>query len=381
MTAIVERFLRWARTAPVEQRVRAADALARAYLVSPLSPQERDDVEASLTVLLDDSAPEVREMLACNLGPSGHAPHHIILALAADRPAIAAIVAEQSPLILDSELVDMLAGPDEAIQLAVARRPFLSRSVSAAIAEIGSVAACQALVQNPGARIPRFSLDRIIERHGAHPQLRLTLLERDDLPVDARQELLGSLAASLQSFVVDNAWLTPERASLVTRDARECATIAFAFEAPAEDLPALIQRLIDARELTPAFLIRAAVSGQTQLFEGALAVLTGLPSARVRALIGSGQGRLHALLQKAGLPERTFPAFAAAIEVLGGEELKPGVCNDYRRATCLIDAIVNRYQQRPDREMDQILALLRRFAAEAKRTAARGFANQLLEAA
>jgi uncharacterized protein (DUF2336 family) len=382
MTAIVERFLRWARTAPVAQRVKAADALARAYLTSPLSPQERDDLEASLTVLLDDTAPEVREMLARALGPSGDAPHHIILALAADRPPIAAIVAELSPIILDSELVDMLAARDDAIQTAIARRPFLSRSVSAALAEIGSVEACRALVQNAGARIPRFSLDRIIERHGDNPELRLTLLERDDLPVDARQELLGRLAGSLRSFVVDRAWLTDERASVVTRDARECATIAFAFQTPAETMPALIQRLIEARELTPAFLIRAAASGQTLLFETALATLTRLPQARVRALLGSGQGGgLYALLRKAGLPEKTFPAFAATVEVLRSEALHPGATGDYRRATHIIDAIVTRYGRRPDREMDQILALLRRFAADAKRAAARGFAGQLLEAA
>ena len=382
MTAIVERFLRWARTAPVAQRVKAADALSRAYLVSPLDPRERDDVEASLTVLLDDTAIEVRDMLARTLGPSGNAPHHIILALAGDRPEVAAIVAEQSPLILDTELVDMLARQDAAIQMAIARRPFLSRGVSAALAEIGSARACQEMILNQGARIPRFSLDRLIERFGDDPELRVTLLERDDLPVEARQELLARLAGSLRGFVVDNRWLTPERASAVTRDAREGATIALASELPAAEMPALIQRLIVAGELTPAFLIRAAVSGQTLLFEAALAALTGLPQARVRALIGSGQGGgLQALLKKAGLPEATFPAFAATVEILQGSDLDHGPSNDYRRATFLIDAIVTRYQQRRDCETDQILALLRRFAAEAKRAAARGFANNLLEAA
>lgn len=382
MTAIVERFLRWARTAPVAQRVKAADALSRAYLGSPLGPQERGDVEASLTVLLDDPAPEVRHTLARTLGPSGDAPHHVILALAGDRRDIAAIVAEQSPLLLDSELVDMLAGQDAGIQSAIARRPFLSRSVSAALAEIGSVEACGALVVNPGARIPRFSLDRMIERFGDNPELRRILLERDDLPAEARQELLAKLAASLRSFVVENAWLSPERAALVTRDARECATIAFASDVAAQEMPALIQRLIEAGELTPAFLIRTAVSGQIPLLESALAALTGLPQARVRALIASGQGGgLHALLEKAGLPEKTFPAFSAILEILQRENFEPGPSDDYRRATYLIDAIIARYAKRPDREMDQILALLRRFAGEARRAAARSFANNLLEAA
>ena len=42
----------------------------------------------------------------------------------------------------------------------------------------------------------------------------------------------------------------------------------------------------------------------------------------------------------------------------------------------MIDAIVTRYQKRQDRELDQILALLRRFARDAKRSAARDYAEQ-----
>jgi hypothetical protein len=85
-------------------------------------------------------------------------------------------------------------------------------------------------------------------------------------------------------------------------------------------------------------------------------------------------------LQQARLPARTFPAFTAAIEVIRTAEFGAAE-SDYRRATQLIDAIVERYRQRPDRELDQMLMLLRRFAREAKRAAARGRAQELLKAA
>ncbi len=147
-----------------------------------------------------------------------------------------------------------------------------------------------ALLTNGGARVPRFSLDRIIERHGDCPDLRLTLLEREDLPLDVRQVLLARLATALRQLIVSRDWMPPERADTVTRDARERATIAAAFEAPADSMPALVEQLIAAGELTPAFLIRAAASGQTLLFETALAALAGLPQARVNALIAIGAG-------------------------------------------------------------------------------------------
>jgi uncharacterized protein (DUF2336 family) len=382
MSAIVERFLQWAGTATASRRVEAASALSRAFLQSPLLPAERDDVEAAITVLLDDPAPEVRGVIADTLKHSEQAPHHVILTLANDLTPIAALVAEHSPLILDTELVDLLAMRDEALQVAIARRPFVSRAVSAALAEVGSEAACRALLLNNAARIPRFSLDRIVERHGDCPELRSVLLERDDLPLDVRQLLLGRLTAALGALAIDREWLSRERAEAMVRDARESATIAAAFEAPADNMPALVRQLIDNGEMTPALVIRAVVCGQALLFETSLAALAGVPLERVTALVASGRrSNLIALLQKAGLPAKTHAAFAAAVEVIRSGDHGRGAASDYARATQLIDAIVALYQKRPDRELDHILALLRRFAAEAKRSAARDYAHQVREAA
>lgn len=384
MDGVVDRFLTWSRGAPLTGRVGAARALARAYLTSELSGPEREEIETAMTVLLDDSAIEVRLVLADSLAKSQHAPAHIIMTLAADADPVALMVAEHSPVILDSELVDMAATRGEAMQIAIANRPFLSRAVSAAIGEVGTVEACRALVVNPGARIPRFTLDRIVARHGDHPELRLALLERKDLPLDVRQVLLGKLAGALRDLIVGHGWTTPERAAAVTEDARECATIAASFEAPADNLPALVAQLIEGNALTPAFLIRAVAAGQTLLFETALSTLARVPKERVAALVASGRtANLRALLQKAGLPHKTFPAFAAAIDVIrkGEAMAEPGEAGDYRRAAALIDTIVTKYQRRPDRELDHILALLRRFARDAKRAAARDYAEQVRAAA
>ncbi len=382
MGAMVENFLQWVRRAPVAGRVGAARELARNYLLPGLLEDEREEIEAAMTMLLDDPAIEVRMVLADALADSEEAPAHIIMALAADREPIATNVAARSPVILDSELVDMVAVRGETMQIAIAGRPFLSRAVCAAIGEVGTVEACRALVSNRGARVPRFSLDRIVAKHGDCPELRLALLERSDLPLDVREILLGRLAEALRELIVAHGWTTPERAATVTQDARECATIAASFEAPAENMPALVSQLIEADALTPAFLIRAVAAGQTLLFETALSALAKVPRERVSALIASGRAaNLRALLEKAKLPKKTFPVFAAAIDVIRQGGADTGESGDYRRATRLIDAIVARYQKRQDRELDQILALLRRFARDAKRAAARDYAVQLNEAA
>jgi uncharacterized protein (DUF2336 family) len=382
MGATIENFLRWTRRAPIEERAEAARMLAGACLDAATAADEREEIEAAMTMLLDDSAIEVRIALADALADSEKTPPHVMVALASDRDPVAMIVAQRSPVLLDSELVDMVAIRGPALQVAIASRPFLSRAVSAAIGEVGTSEACHALVANRGARIPRFTLDRIVARHGNAPEVRLALLERSDLPLEVREVLLGRLADALKELIVTHGWATPERAAIVTRDARECATISASFEAPAENIPALVRQLIAAQALTPAFLIRAVVAGQTHLFETALAILSGMPQPRVAALLVSGRpANVRALLQRAKLPRNTFAVFAAVIDIIRSDEGEPGGLSDYRRATRLIDTIVAYYQKRADRELDQILMLLRRFAHDAKRIAARDYAARISEAA
>jgi uncharacterized protein (DUF2336 family) len=82
-----------------------ASALARAYLYSDLSIEDRLAAEAAMIVLLDDSSPLVRKALAEALSGADDAPHGIILALSQDQPEIAAIVASRSPVLGEADLV------------------------------------------------------------------------------------------------------------------------------------------------------------------------------------------------------------------------------------------------------------------------------------
>ena len=89
---IVQAFLRWAETAGAQDRAKAADALARAYLSSAIAVAEKRSAEMAMTCLLDDPSPRVRAALAGVLCHSAEAPRHIVLSLAEDQPEIASLV-------------------------------------------------------------------------------------------------------------------------------------------------------------------------------------------------------------------------------------------------------------------------------------------------
>ena len=61
---IVRQFLQWIRTAPAAERGEATAALARAYLYSDLSSDDRAAAEGALIMVLDDPSPLVRADLA-----------------------------------------------------------------------------------------------------------------------------------------------------------------------------------------------------------------------------------------------------------------------------------------------------------------------------
>ncbi len=373
---IVQQFLRWMETAPAARRADATYALARAYLVSDVDDEMLSGMEAAMTVVLDDPSPEVRFALADALAAGLEAPRHIMLALVTDRTEIAALVLSRSPVFIDVELVDVVAGAEEALQIAIASRPRLSNAVSAAIAEVGDRQACLRLIHNEGASIARISYRRMAERFGDDAEMREALLQRPSLPPDVRQMLIRRLSSALGELVVHKSWVPEERAWAVTRDACERATVALAAESETEELGALVEHLRVTGQLNTALLLRAVCAGNVALFETALSVLARVPEARVTSLIRSGrlQG-LRAVYNKAGLPPMAFEAFVAALDTCRKIDEEGGPRDRYRFTLHMVESVLARYRDITDGEVNELTAMLRRFAADQARDAARDYAR------
>jgi uncharacterized protein (DUF2336 family) len=375
---IVRQFLQWVRTAPAGLRAEATGALARAYLYSDLSEDDRSAAEGAMVMLLDDTSPMVRRALAEALGSSLEAPPAVIHALANDQPEIAAIVLERSELFIDADLVEIVATGEIAIQTAIASRPWLQRSVAAAIAEVGAAEACLTLVENPDADIAPFSVDRIAERHGQLAAIREALLSRDDLPASTRQALVAKLSEALVEFVTGREWLAPARAQRVAREACEKATVTIAAAVPDESA-ALARHLRSTGQLTVGLILRAVLSGNISLFAGALAELSGMPAMRVRAIVQDrSTASFRALYEKAGLPASTYPAFREAVAMLRDRRYAHEIGGLGRLKRRLIERVLESCARSELGEIEPLLMLLRRFATEAAREEARLYCEELV---
>jgi uncharacterized protein (DUF2336 family) len=379
---IVRQFLRWIQTAAPGERADATNALARAYLYSDLTQEDRLAAEAAMTVLLDDPSPLVRKALADALAGSDIAPRSVVLSLAQDQPDIAETIAGRSPLLSDAELVDLAASGSEKIQCAIAARAPLSRTVAAALAEVGGAAACLTLIENLGAQFDAEEIARIAERHGHLAAVREELLAREDLPVETRQALVAKLSDTLARFVAHKEWLPSDRAENVTREACDRATVVLASETREDEVAVLIRHLVETRQLTGGLVLRALVAGNLRFFVEALAQLSGYDARRVEAIVSDRSSHgFEALYRQSGLPKAALRGFRAALEVIYESDTSANLLGHAVFRRRMVENVLARCEHTGEGDLDHLYAMLRKFAGEAAREEARLYAADLLAAA
>ena len=204
------------------------------------------------------------------------------------------------------------------------------------------------------------------------------MLVLQDLPAATRAALVAKLSETLAQFVVARNWLSADRAGRIAGEARDRSTINIAARSRGEDMHGLVRHLRVTGHLTAGLILRALLSGNLDLFHCALAELSGLPLARVSALLHDrGRASLQALLIKAGLPESTFAAFQVAIDVgheIGYADSNGAVARLRRR---MVERVLT-HCETDGRSAEPLLILLRRFATESAREEARLFCDELV---
>jgi uncharacterized protein (DUF2336 family) len=190
--------------------------------------------------------------------------------------------------------------------------------------------------------------------------------------------LVAKLSDTLAQFVVAKNWLSPDRAGRLASEARERSTVNIAARSRGEDMQGLVRHLRATGQLTAGLILRALLSGNLELFDTALSELSGLPQARVSALLHDrGGASLQALLVRSGLPPSTFAAFRAALEVSHetGYVDTPGNAARLRRR--MVERVLTHCETDPQ-AAEPLLILLRRFASESAREEARMFCDELM---
>jgi uncharacterized protein (DUF2336 family) len=371
---LVSSFLAWFENAAPRERAEAVDMLAHAYLAGALAGDSPEAAEAALTLVLDDPSRVVRRTLACAFAEVRSVPRHLILALAADQPDVAAPVLARSPILQEADLVDLANTVEPRALVALALRPELTTRIAAAIADRKDREATLALSGNTGATLDDATSLAIASRFGKDAAIREALLRRADVPAAARHQLMVALSEHLNQFLTEGGFLPEARARRTLDDAIQQGTVTIATHSQ-DDLAALVRYLRETARLTPGLVLRSVLGGDLRFLAETIAELAQLPTERVTGLLQARSDlTLAALIRRAGLPAFLENPMIAAIRA--SQELSAG-----QRGNSLSLPVIRAAQTAclslEGGDELRLLALLRRYEAEAARAQSRRLAEEL----
>ncbi len=343
-----------------DDRALAVHKVCRKIDAAELSDGERQHAEAILNILAKDAAELVRRSLAVTLRNSPKLPREAALALANDVEAVALHVLAHSPVLSDSDLIQLVRKGSPAKQTAIAKRPIVSRAVSMVISNEGVVEATRALAGNHGAEMSEADMETVLVRFPSDSATAENLALRPVLPLNIAEKLVNAVSGKAFDYLVNHHALPPKIAIELANSARERASIDLIAQAGrAPNLAAFAHHLNLGGRLTPSFILRAACLGYIGFVEHALAELSGVPHRKAWLLLhDAGPLGLRALYERANMPGRFMPIVRLAVDLYHEMEDQVGILDKDTFSKTMLERMLTQVQGLPREDMDYLLEKL-----------------------
>ena len=273
---------------------------------------------AILDLLTKDRAKAVRMALAHRIAASHFVPERIARRMADDELEVAWPVLEQSPVLSDDALIEIVRTRPPIYAFAVAGRQPLSAKVADALAAHDVVDVVMRLVDNHEAALSDAALARILELGKGDPEIEQRLTRRPDLPFALVERFVSRLGAELD-------WAPVSTRRMAKAEARRMAAAvngrAIERSSPSSrrilDLRHALGRRFAAGDLKPTDILALLRDCEIDQAECALAILAGCDVRNVRKLLhGSDKRGLVALCVKAGFTAPQYLALRMAIGLI-----------------------------------------------------------------
>lgn len=313
---------------PMEQRLAATEALAREYLTLDPHQPERAGILATLFECVDDPAVQVRARLAELFANRSDAPRPVVLRLLDDCPAVSAPLFEHSPLLRPQHLIDGIVREDTRIAIAVANRIELTDTIQDCLIERADEDACSALIANPYTSLGEAQIDALIMRFAGDAEILQQLQTFRQLSLVQRCDLVAHHARALSANPLVQAFVPTSRLERLSGMAGERAVLSLLASlvpsGSSETLWTSMDALYKRGFITPAFVLRAAFSGQIDVLEAVIGHLADADPARVRAAVVHPRPAVAAALFKrsglgASVREVVAMAFVLARELASAQ--------------------------------------------------------------
>jgi len=341
-----------------DERALAARKLCQSMDRAPLSDEDRALAADILRVMAADAAELVRKSIAETLRSSTVVPRDVAVQLARDVESVCLPLLSFSPAFTDADLAEIvrLGGPVR--QVAIAKRPELSRTLTDSLAEHGGERAVAAACANPGADFSEGGLSRVIDRFEVSERVLAAVAYRAVLPLSITERLINLVTDRVRDHLVTHHAVAPATALEIVTGAAEQATVDVVDQAGrTADVRSLVSHLNGEKRLTASLLLRALAHGHMTFFEWGVAELAGVPHHRTWLMIhDAGPLGLRAIYERAGLPARLFPAFRAAVDTFHSMEFDGGSKDQERFQERMLQRFMTQPEQASREDVDYLLA-------------------------
>lgn len=359
-----------------DERAIVAHRLCRHIEQGDLSAEDRAKAQEILKIMAADAAELVRRALAVTLRNSPVVPHDVAMKLAKDVESVALPMINFSPVFTDDDLAEIVRLGDPVRQVAVAKRPVLSETVTTAIVEVGVEKAVETACANDNATFAENALQKAIDRFSESETVLQAVAYRNVLPMAVTERLIVLVGDTLREHLINAHALSPETALQIALGAKERATIDLVDQAGrTADARRFAMHLRQAERLSASLLLRALAHGHMTFFEHGLAELAGVPHHRTWLMVhDAGPLGLKAIYERAGLPARLFSAFRAGVDTFHALEHEGGARDANRFQEKMLERFLTQPQPATREDMDYLMDKLDRIrrevsAAKAKQVA------------
>jgi uncharacterized protein (DUF2336 family) len=277
-------------------------------LMRDIMRQLTHEVEMSLRIRLAERL----------VAQKGNAQHDLVVVLANDRIEVAHPLLVASEVLNDADLVEIVHHRSLQHQLSVAVRHDLSEDVTEALVETDNEDVIVTLLCNQSANFSQEVLAHLVEDSERVDRYQRPLLHRQDLPTDLVKKMYGWVSEALRHYILENFDIDPaELGDMIEATEVELIDEVEEKSKKVSASQALIDKLYNAGQLTPTFLLKALRQGEVTLFELGLAKLTKIPPPMMKNLIYQpGSENLAVSCKAIGMDRSVFLAIYKHIRLM-----------------------------------------------------------------
>ena len=252
-----------------------------------LTDQEVNAFGGVMGTIASDLGDDVRARLSQSICMVARAPHDLIKQLAKDEISVAEPVLSHSPVLTETDLIEIAQSKGQGHLMAMTNRDSLSSALSDVIVERGNDDVLANLCQNDGAQLSRAAMEIMTERAEASDKLQTPLVKRKDIPVDLLNDMYFFVSSALREVILKtNAQLDEtELSAALVQSSNRIAKNIVKEELALVDAIDYVDKLEKYKELNERRLVQLVKEHQFNEFIVAFSRLTDLEIKTVRKLL------------------------------------------------------------------------------------------------